>query len=83
MEIHRVPPLVSASDVSRQSSEAVAALHKALVTLRNELVNKNNTIARLEETLGKRQEKEEAESKKLAFEDIFVLQVGKQSTRSA
>ena len=80
MEIHRVPPLVSASDVSRQSSEAVAALHKALVTLRNELVNKNNTIARLEETLGKRQEEE---NKKLAFEDIFVLQVGKQSTRSA
>ena len=77
MEVCRLPPTLSVADVSRTSAEAVAALHKSMVTLRGELVRKNERIRALEESLLKKEErpKEEEEG---SFEDMFVLQVARE-----
>ncbi len=93
MEVCRLPPVVSPEEISRQSAESVAALHKSMVTLRGELIRKNEKIRSLEESLrkqreeeneqeeGRRRTREESQHQQensSSFEDMFVLQVGKE-----
>ncbi len=76
MEVCRAPPTVSEEDLSQQSVQAVAALHKSMVTLRTELVKKNQRIRELEEKETKGGNEKQAEQR--PFEDMFVLQVLKE-----
>ncbi len=74
------PPVVPASEVILQSTRAVADLHRSMVTLRSELVRKNERIRALEA----RVEVKETNGiggpspRDPSFEDMFVLQVGKE-----
>ncbi len=71
MDLTRVSPCVSPEDVHRESSTAVGAIHKAMVSLRVELAKKNELITELREKI-----ESKSSSATPHFEDVFVLQVG-------
>ena len=81
MDVHRSIGAVSPEIIAAESASAVAAMHKAMVALREEIAKKNQIIEQLKEQ--KEEEPKPLGNGTLNFDDLFEPAVEYSSAAAA